>query len=80
MTRYRYQLNGTAALGQTWQTVGEVIAEDFGDIPGDISDVFGQAMLKSFMQLTRGKAVFGSPGVGCQGPYRVTRVLVEEIT
>jgi len=27
--------------------------------------------------LTSGKAVFGSPGIGCQGPYKMRSLLIE---
>lgn len=36
------------------------------------------AMRASFDQLTNGEAVYGQPGLGCEGPYTVTRMLIEE--
>ena len=35
-------------------------------------------MRSSFMKLTRGQAVFGNPGIGCSGPYHVTKFTISE--
>jgi hypothetical protein len=60
-----YSIDGTAADGQTWTTKGRISAE--------YPQVFSDAMAQSFQQLTQGKAVFGKPGVGCKGPYKINR-------
>lgn len=73
MITYRFTMDGTAADGQTWRTNGEVSAEQAGDFPL----LLEQAQRDSFMQLTRGKAVFGKPGVGCRGPYSIKKFLFE---
>lgn len=65
--KFRYEISGTAADEQTWTAVGEVHIEKAGDFP----KVFEQAMWDAFNQLTQGKAVFGKPGVGCNGPYKI---------
>lgn len=65
----KYTVEGTAAGGQTYICEGQV-NRDIGEIP----DCFVDVMRSSFNQLTSGKAVFGQPGVGCRGPYSVTRI------
>jgi hypothetical protein len=69
---YKYTFRGTAALGQSWQTTGYVSAT-----PGNFGGVVEQAQAASFRQLTQGKAVYGKPGVGCKGPYTITKFTVE---
>jgi hypothetical protein len=73
--RYRYQINGSAADGQTWVTQGEVESYAAGDFPS----VPGLALEQSFMKLTAGEAIFGHPGLGCKGPYGITRMLIEKV-
>jgi hypothetical protein len=34
-------------------------------------------MRDPFHTITQGKAVFGQPGRGCNGPYEIRRVLIE---
>jgi hypothetical protein len=60
-----FTIEGTAANGQTWTTKGRVTTL----YPECLMD----AMRDSFFQLTQGKAVFGKPGVGCRGPYEISR-------
>lgn len=60
-----YTIEGTNAGGQTWTTKGRVEA--------DYPECLQAAMRDSFRQLTRGKAVFGQPGVGCRGPFKIIR-------
>jgi len=72
-TNYNYSLEGTAADGQTWFASGVVTTELEGDFPNALED----AQRKAFHQLTQGKAVYGKPGVGCRGPYRITKLIVE---
>jgi hypothetical protein len=71
---YRYTIDGIAADGQTWSTRGSVAT----DSPGAFPAIVEEAMQQSFLQLTQGKAQYGRPGVGCRGPYRITRLLVEQ--
>lgn len=71
---YKYEVKGTGSGGSTFTCEGKV-----PDRPGDFTQVFQDAMLESFRQLTSGKAVFGQPGVGCRGPYNITRFLMEEV-
>jgi hypothetical protein len=72
--RYSWQVCGTASQGQTWEATGTAETEKLGDF----MMVPDRAMRDAFTQLTQGKAVYGKPGVGCSGPYRVTRLLIEE--
>jgi hypothetical protein len=71
--RYSYQVHGRGAEDQTWFTRGVLTAEAEGNFP----EMPGLALRESFAQLTNGKAVFGQPGVGCKGPYRVTKMVIE---
>jgi hypothetical protein len=73
--RYRYEIAGSAQGGQTWVTVGEVEAY----APGDFPHMPGLALEQSFMKLTAGQAVYGSPGIGCKGPYGITRMVIEKV-
>jgi len=75
MKTYSYQMTGTAAAGQTWRTAGTIELSN-----AEFSNASAVALLDSFQQLTKGKAVYGKPGVGCEGPYSVTRLLIEEAT
>lgn len=61
----KYTVEGTASDGQTWMTEGSV--------NGDFPDCLEDAMRAAFQQLTGGKAVFGQPGIGCRGPYKIKR-------
>jgi hypothetical protein len=74
-TKYAYTLEGTAADGQTWCSSGEVYTENEGDFPLALQD----AQRRAFQQLTQGKAVYGIPGIGCRGPYKITKLIVERI-
>lgn len=68
---YKFEMKGTARNDQTWMTSGYLICE--------FPAMFDAAMRASFEQLTEGKAVFGRPEVGCQGPYDITSVLIERV-
>ncbi len=65
---YYYAIEGADATGNTWVTTGAV--------EGEFMDCLTSAFRDSFQQLTRGKAIYGKPGVGCRGPYTVTRYLL----
>jgi hypothetical protein len=68
---YTYTVSGTAADGQTWETVGTIACE--------FVDVWHHAMRCSFEDLTKGEAVYGQPGVGCQGPYDIDKIVIEQV-
>lgn len=72
--KYAYEITGAAADRQTWFVEGEVETEK----PGDFMLAPHAAMRSAFDQLTHGKAVYGSPGKGCSGPYTITRMLIRE--
>lgn len=71
--RYSYMVEGTAADGQTWMVSGTVEMPHAGMFGHAVQD----AMQQSFTHLTEGKAVYGEPGKGCNGPYSITRLVVE---
>jgi hypothetical protein len=71
--RYKYELYGTAAGTQTWKTEGTIETEG----AGAFIDAPYRAIEQSFVKLTRGEAIFGYPGVGCSGPYIITRMMIE---
>lgn len=70
--KYLYTIEGTAAEGQTWTVSGDLSAPR----PGQFPEMCKRAMVESFRQLTAGKAVFGFPGVGCHGPYSITKLVI----
>ena len=70
---FKYQLEGKAADNQTWKATGAVRVANLGEFPS----VSHKVMEDAFEQLTRGQAVYGKPGLGCRGPYRITRMLIE---
>ena len=74
--RYRYEMTGGGADGQTWKSTGTIDTTAAGAFP----NVPAQAMRLAFEQLTQGKAEYGKPGVGCNGPYSIKRLLIEDIT
>jgi hypothetical protein len=71
MKKWLFKLAGTGAGGQTWETRGTINC--------DAGQAFAEAMRESFQQLTDGRAVFGLPGVGCNGPYDVVRIEIEQL-
>ena len=73
MTTFTYAVSGNAARDQTWEIIGTIEAK-----PGEFHAVFERAMIETFKALTSGKAVFGKPGVGCSGPYGITRLVIEQ--
>lgn len=74
MITYVFEISGTAADGQTWTVKGETDVDRFGMFAQAIED----AQRFAFMQLTNGRAIYGKPGVGCKGPYTVTRLMIEQ--
>lgn len=70
MPLFKYEMQGTAAGGQTWQTFGTVEAAALMAAPNE-------ALRESFNRLTAGRAVYGQPGAGCRGPYNITKLVIE---
>lgn len=68
---YEYIVSGTAYDGQTWITQGTITTE--------FHKVFDTVMKESFQKLTNGEAVYGFPGLGCQGPYKVTKLVIATV-
>lgn len=73
MRRYRFEIAGTTGGGQAYSCEGVVESLNFNEA------IQEDAMRDSFQELTHGRAVFGSPGLGCRGPYKVTRFLLTEV-
>jgi len=74
MIKFAYEVSGCAADDQTWTVRGTTTANR-----GDFALVPNVAMRETFAQLTNGKAIYGKPGIGCKGPYRINRLLIEEV-
>jgi hypothetical protein len=68
---FRFTISGSGSGGATFQASGELHCE--------FHDTFEQAMMEAFRQLTNGKAVYGNPGLGCNGPYDIRRVVIEQV-
>jgi hypothetical protein len=68
---YRYKMEGSGAGGATFTTSGTINCE--------FNDAFHDAMVDSFDQLTKGRAVYGKPGAGCRGPYDIHKVVIEQV-
>jgi hypothetical protein len=66
---YHFTIEGTAAGDQVWSTTGRIECEWI--------DAFTVAMQRSFDDLTKGRAIYGKPGIGCRGPYDIHRLLIE---
>ena len=73
MRKFNYAIEGTAANNQTWKVSGSTLLSQDGDFPFILNECLGWA----FQELTNGKAEYGKPGVGCNGPYQITRYLLE---
>ena len=74
VVRYSYEIKGKAANGQTWTVNGYLNTIK----QGDFYLAPHMAIKDAFEKLTDGKAVYGQPGVGCNGPYEFTRLLIEK--
>ena len=68
---YRYTVEGSGNGGKTWKTEGSMTCA--------FEKVWLLAMADTFNQLTDGKAQYGQPGVGCQGPYDIHKVVIEQV-
>jgi hypothetical protein len=74
MPRFKFEMHGLAAEGrQTWKTEGVVEAAAMLAAPNE-------ALKASFEKLTEGRAEYGKPGVGCNGPYQITKMIFEVVT
>jgi hypothetical protein len=67
-TTYNFVVEGTAANGQTWIVSGVITRSRSGEFKEALDAVQDHV----FMELTRGKAIYGKPGIGCRGPYTIT--------
>lgn len=70
--KYKYEVHGCSAEN-SWSTGGHLEAAT----AGEFIDLPMKALSTAFADLTQGKAVFGYPGVGCKGPYSITKLLIE---
>jgi hypothetical protein len=75
MPLYKYELEGTAANDQTWKTFGTLETAT----QGQFLNVPMEAVAESFRRITSGRAVYGHPGVGCSGPYTITKMHIEQV-
>lgn len=74
MPRYKYMMDGSNRSDETWKVQGDVrVDADEGDLVTATEHVLSEAFLK----LTKGEAIYGQPGVRCDGPYRVKSLLIE---
>jgi hypothetical protein len=72
---YKFTVGGIARGGQTWAVEGKVEGPDHG---GGFNAVVQDVMGQSFQAITEGRAVYGRPAETCQGPYQITKLLVEK--
>jgi len=68
---FKFHVEGCGAEGATFETSGSFVCE--------FQECWDAVMIETFNQLTHGRAVFGSPGVGCRGPYDIRRVVIEQV-
>jgi hypothetical protein len=71
--KYNYQMDGEAAAGQSWITNGIIELPT----PGEFVRLSELALRDSFQKLTNNKAVYGKPGLGCVGPYKIRKLVLE---
>lgn len=64
-----YTASGTDVTGKEWEVTG--ILQGNNPLDLDATVHLGHAI---FQQLTQGKARFGRPGEGCEGPYKIKMV------
>lgn len=72
MDKFSYRITGEASGGQTWETEGEYELHS----PSALPDMFMDILAESFQALTHGRAVYGQPGRGCRGPYKVNTFVI----
>lgn len=68
---YKYTVAGSAAHGQVWEVSGNVECQ--------FVQVNDRVMRDVFEKLTMGKAIYGNPGIGCNGPYDIHKILIEQV-
>lgn len=68
---WQFTISGSGADGSTFETTGKMQCE--------FHDSFDLAMKSTFDQLTSGRAIYGKPGVGCRGPYDITKLVIEQV-
>jgi hypothetical protein len=64
MNKYMYEMVSADVDDNLVTTKGIIAASGY-------VDACSESQKDSFLKVTQGKAVFGSPGVGCNGPYTV---------
>lgn len=64
---YHCKVAGTGSNGQTW-----IYRHSYAIDPGMFSMLVTRLGLDVFEALTQGKAIYGKPGLGCDGPYTIT--------
>lgn len=69
---YSYTVQGSGGDGGSFLIEG-TLESPFG------GELFDAVMARSFDALTHGKAVYGSPGVGCRGPYEIDRIIIAQV-
>lgn len=73
MATFRYFVQSTAAREQTFAVDGSVT------VPAivDWNLLMRNVLRLSFEALTEGRAIYGKPGEGCQGPFTITKIVLE---
>lgn len=74
MRVYNYTMAGTGADDAPWEVSGQLSIDD----PHEFTRTCNELARDAFLGLTSGRATFGHPGVGCLGPYRVTKFSFEQ--
>lgn len=69
--QYTYTVNGSGSNEQTWEISGTVECE--------FIQMHARIMQDTFRRLTNGQAIFGKPGVGCEGPYDIHKIVIEQV-
>lgn len=62
---YNWKISGVDGNGNSWTTKGSITSNE------SFLEVVDEAIRQSFTKLTKGLAVYGNPGVGCVGPYKI---------
>lgn len=71
---WSYDVRGIDGNGNAWSVLGSTeVAEDQGWMT-----VIENAIQDAFQQVTGGTAMYGCPGVGCRGPYKITHLSIEQ--
>lgn len=70
---FTYEIQGTDADSNVWKTQGVIVSDAL------FPEVLNLVQKDSFNKLTSGKAQYGNPGAGCNGPYRIIRIAVTRV-